>query len=141
MMHFRKLLAAIWLAAAVPAAAVAQAPIAGSGALPGIDPLAPPSRIVTDAVEKIMGDRSVRGPFLLIRTCFEESSRQVALLQVCRQRLLSYFRAMVPEQREALGGLPPVEIYVRLVELAKDPDAAAFMRDMFALRGIVNDVD
>jgi hypothetical protein len=141
MTRIRKLLAALWLAATLPASAVAQAPIAGSGDLPGIDPLARPSRVVVDAVEKIMGDRTVRGPFLLIRTCFEEAGRQTALLQVCRQRLVSYFRSLVLDQREALGGLPQVEVYVRLIELANDPDAAVFMKGMFALRGIVNDVD
>lgn len=141
MMSFRKLLAAMWLAAALPAAAVAQAPIAGSGDLPGIDPLARPSRVVVDAIEKLMGDRTIRGPFLLIRACFEEAGQQVSLLQVCRQRLVRYYRALAADQREALGGLPPVEVFVRLDELAKDPDSAAFMKDMFALRGIVNDID
>ncbi len=141
MKRIRKLLALLWFAAALPATAGAQAPIAGSGALPGIDPLARPSRLVIEAIEKIMGDRSDRGPFLLIRTCFVEAGQQAALLRVCRQRLVSYYRALMIDEREKLADLPPVEIYVRLVELAKDPDSASLMSDMFALRGIVTDVD
>lgn len=137
-----KLLAALLLlAVAAPGIALAQAPIAGSGELPGVDPLARPSRAVVDAIEKIMSDRGDRGPFLLIRSCFVESGAQPSLLQICRQRLERYYREMMTEGREALAALPPMEIFVRLVELAKDPDAAGVMSDMFALRGILKNVE
>lgn len=136
-----KILLAGALAMVFSGVAVAQAPIAGSGELPGIDPLARPSKPVLDAIEKIMSDRRDRGPFLLIRTCFREAGIQQALVRICRQRLERYHNELLIDERETLANQPPMEIYARLVELAEDPDARATVSDIFALRGIATTVD
>jgi hypothetical protein len=63
------------------APAVAQAPIAGSGALPVLDPLAQSPKIIIDAIAKVMSNRSDKRPFLPINACFRESRVQTALRQ------------------------------------------------------------
>ena len=80
------------LALAVPA--VAQAPIAGSGALPVLDPLAQSPKIVTDAIAQVMSNRADKRPFLSINACFRESRVQTALRQACRFRLEKYLQLL-----------------------------------------------
>jgi len=122
------------------APAVAQAPIAGSGALPALDPLAQSPRIIIDAVAKVMSNRADKRPFLAIRACFRESRVQTALTQSCRFRLESYQREMLIKYADLFAGLPPLEIYNRLVQLSDDPDQQTISRDLFALRGILTQV-
>ena len=117
--------------------AVAQAPIAGSGALPVLDPLAQSPKIVVDAIAKVMSNRADKRPFLAIKACFRESRVQTALTQSCRFRLETYQREVLIKYGDLFAGLPPVEIYNRLVQLSDDPDQLVISRDLFALRGIV----
>ena len=124
------------LALAVPA--VAQAPIAGSGALPVLDPLAQSPKIVTDAIAQVMSNRADKRPFLSINACFRESRVQTALRQACRFRLEKYQRDMVRKYPSRFDGLQPLEVYIRLVQISDDPDKQVITRDLFALRGIVS---
>lgn len=123
---------------AMPASA--QAPVAGSGALPAIDPFADSPREVVEAVKKFMGIRKTRTTMLRIKVCFRESRLQIALRQVCRQRLETYFRDMLRMYPEIFSKLQPLEVYIQFVTVAADPDVASIRRDLFALRGIVTEV-
>lgn len=120
------------------ASAGAQAPIAGSGALPALDPLAQSPRIVVDAIAKVLSNRADRQPFLAIKSCFRESRLQTALRQTCRTRLEKYQRDMVRKYPQRFDGLPPLEVYIRLVQVSGDPDQLVISKDLFALRGIVS---
>lgn len=135
------LIAALMLAAGMTlSSANAQAPIAGSGALPALDPLAQSPPNVIDAVKKMMSSREDRGPLHAIKGCFREARLQPALRQVCRQRLVTFHRQILETRRDIFAGLPPLEIYIRFVEIAGDPDSIGIRKDLFALRGIVSDV-
>mgnify|MGYP003646629047 CR=1 FL=1 len=125
---------------ALSASAVAQAPIAGSGALPALDPLAQSPKIIVDAVAKVMSNRADKRPFLAINACFRESRIQTALTQSCRFRLEAYQRDMLIKYADLFAGLPPLEIYNRLVQLSDDPDRQVISRNLFALSGIVTQV-
>lgn len=120
------------------ASAVAQAPIAGSGALPALNPLAQSSQDVIGAVAKVMSNRADKRPFLSIKACFRESRVQTALRQSCRLRLERYQRKMVANYRDLFSRVPQLEIYNRLVQISDDPDRLVISRDLFALRGIVS---
>ena len=122
------------------APAVAQAPIAGSGALPVLDPLAQSPKIIIDAIAKVMSNRADKRPFLSINACFRESRVQTALRQACRFRLERYQRDMVRKYPDRFDGLQPLEVYIRLVQISDDPDKLVIIRDLFALRGIVSRV-
>ncbi len=130
---------AIALSVSVPVSA--QAPVAGSGALPVLDPLAQSPISVIDAVAKVMSNRADKRPFLSIKACFRESRVQTALRQSCRLRLESYHRVMLQRHPELFRGMPQVEVYIRLVELSDDPDQVSIRKDLFALRGIVSRID
>jgi hypothetical protein len=127
------IIAAGGLALAAPAAA--QAPVAGSGALPALDPLAKSAKIVIDAVAKVMSDRADKKPFLSIKACFRASRVQIALRRSCRFRLERYERRVRQKYPDLFRGLPPLEVYIRLVELSDDPDQLNVRKDLFALRG------
>lgn len=117
--------------------AAAQAPIAGSGALPALDPLAQSPRPVIDAIAKVLSNRADKRPFLGIKSCFRESKVQTALRQSCRSRLERYQRDIELKYPQWFDGLPPVEVHIRLVELSDDPNQLEIRKDLFALRGIV----
>lgn len=131
-------LAALCLLPLVQAAA--QAPVAGSGALPAIDPFAESPRDVVEAVKKFMGIRKTRGTMHKIKGCFRESRLQPTLRPVCRQRLDRYFGNMLRTYPDIFSKSQPVELYIQFVTVAADPDAVAIRRDLFALRGIVTEV-
>lgn len=133
--------AALLTATIMQPAANAQAPIAGSGALPVLDPLAQSPSNVLDAVRKLMSSRKERGPLHAIRGCFEKSRLQPAFRQLCRQRLVRFHREIIEKRPDIFAGLPPLEIYIRFVEIARDPDAPDIRKDLFALRGIISEVD
>lgn len=116
----------------------AQAPIAGSGALPALNPLAQSTPTVIAAVAKVMSNRADKRPFLSIKACFRESKVQTALRQSCRFRLERYQRDMVRKYPDRFDGVPPLEIYNRLVQISDDPDRLIISKDLFALRGIVS---
>lgn len=118
-------------------AADAQAPIAGSGALPALNPLAQSPKLVSDAIAKILSNRADRQPFLAIKACFRESKIQTALRQSCRLRLERYQRDITRKYPDRFDDLPPLEVYIRLVQVSDDPDQLVISRDLFALRGIV----
>jgi hypothetical protein len=120
------------------APAVAQAPIAGSGALPVLDPLAQSPKIIIDAIAKVMSNRADKRPFLSINACLRESRVQAALRQACRFRLERYQRDMVRKYPDRFDGLQPLEVYIRLVQISDDPDKLVLTRDLFVLRGIVS---
>lgn len=120
--------------------AVAQAPVAGSGALPLLDPLAQSPKIVVDAIAEVLSNRADRQPFLAIKACFRESKIQTALRQSCRFRLEQYQRDMVTKYPDRFDGLPPLEVYIRLVQISDDPDQLVTTSDLFALRGIVTEI-
>lgn len=130
------ILAAGVFALALPAAA--QAPIAGSGALPALDPLAQSPKIVVDAIAKTLSNRADRQPFQAVKACFRESRLQTALRQTCRSRMEKYHREMVRKYPRRFNGLPPLEVHIRLVQVSGDPDQLVISRDLFALRGIVS---
>lgn len=135
------LIAALTLTAGMaPSAANAQAPVAGSGALPMLDPFAQSPRDVVEAVKKMMSVRKDRGPLHAIRGCFRESRLQRALLQTCRQRLVTFNREIIETRSDIFAGLPPLEVYIRFVEIAGDPDSLSIRKDLFALRGILSEV-
>lgn len=118
-------------------AADAQAPIAGSGALPALNPLAQSPKLVSDTIAKILSNRADRQPFLAIKACFRESKIQTALRQSCRLRLERYQRDIARKYPDRFDDLSPLEVYIRLVQVSDDPDQLVISRDLFALRGIV----
>lgn len=120
--------------------AVAQAPIAGSGQLPAVNPSAQSPKIVVDAIAKVMSNRRDKRPFLEIKACFRQSRVQLTLRPVCRQRLETYHRQMIQRYRSDFTGLAPIEIQIRLVELSEDPDSITIRRDLIALRGVIEDL-
>jgi hypothetical protein len=139
--RFLRITALVLTAGLAPSAANAQAPVAGSGALPALDPFAQSPRDVVEAVEKMMSNRKDREPLHAIRGCFHESRLQPALLRVCRQRLAMFNRRIIEARSDIFAGLPPLEIYIRFVEIAGDPDSLSIRKDLFALRGIIGEVD
>lgn len=133
------ILVAAGLAVAMPAAA--QAPIAGSGALPALNPLARSPQVVVDAIAKVMSNRADKRPFLSIKACFRESRVQIALRQSCRFRLEGYERNMLRKYPDLFRGLSQLEVYIRLVELSDDPDQGSIRKDLFDLRVIISRID
>lgn len=121
--------------------AIAQAPIAGSGQLPVVDPSAQSPSIVVEAVAKVQSNRRDKQPFLDIKACFRQSRVQFALRPICRQRLEAYHRTMVQKYRSDFAGIAAIEIQIRLVELSEDPDALTIRRDLFALRGVIEELE
>lgn len=121
--------------------AAAQLPIAGSGALPPIDPLARSSYVVIEGVKKVLTDRASQQPFRKIKACFRQSRVQTAMREICHQHLESFHRRILLTFQATLTGIPPLEIYIRLVELSGDADAAEIRNDLFALKGVVALVD
>ena len=138
---FRLLIPVPALFWALTAPAYAQAPIAGSGQLPNVDPTAQSPRIVIDAVAKVMSNRADKRPFLDIQACFRQSRVQLAMRPICRQRLETYQRRMRDKYRSDFAGLTPIDIHIRLVELSEDPDSLSIRRDLLALRGILADLE
>lgn len=137
----RRILVILLAATVLPVqAANAQAPIAGSGQLPVVDPSAQSPRVVVEAIAKVLSNRRDKRPFLDIKACFRQSRVQFALRPMCRQRLESYHRAMVQKYRSDFGGISPIEIQIRLIELSEDPDALSIRRDLIALRGVIEDL-
>ena len=129
------------MAVALPAGiVVAQAPIAGSGWLPTVDPGAQSPKIIVDAIAKVMSNRRDKRPFLEIKTCFRQSRVQLTLRPVCQQRLETYHRQMIQRHRSDFAGLAPIEIQIRLNELSEEPDSITIRRDLFALRGVIDDL-
>jgi hypothetical protein len=126
--------------AVAPFSAGAQAPVAGSGALPAINPLAQSPPDVMKAVKKFMSIRKDRGRMHAIKGCFRESRVQPALRQICRQRLDRYFGEMLRKYPEIFSKSQPLELYIRFVEISDDPDSLRIRGDLFALRGIVTEV-
>lgn len=133
---FPLIITAVALGLAAPVAA--QAPIAGSGALPALDPLAQSPKIIVDAIAKVLSNRADRQPFNSIKACFRESRLQTALRLTCRSRLEKYQREMVRKYRQRFDGLSPLEVNIRLVQVSGDPDQLVISKDLFALRGIVS---
>ena len=61
----KQILSGILMAVLLPAGiAAAQAPFAGSGRLPSVDPSAQSPKIVVDAIAKVLSNRRDRRPFL-----------------------------------------------------------------------------
>ena len=138
----RHLALGLLLAALLPfGMAGAQAPIAGSGNLPVVDPSAQSPKIVVDAIAKVLSNRADRSPWLDIRACFRRSRVQLALRPICRQRLEVYHREMVRKYQTDFAGIPPIEIQIRFVELSEDPDSIAIRRDLIALRGVIEELN
>jgi hypothetical protein len=131
--------AAVLMASSLSAAA--QMPIAGSGGLPPIDPLARTSYVVIEGVKKVLTEPASQQPFQKIKACFRQSRIQTEMRQICRQQLESFHRRILLKFQDTFRGVPPLEIYIRLVELSGDADAAEIRNDLFALKGVVALVD
>lgn len=118
-------------------ASAQSAPIAGSGGLPVLDPLASAPLNVVAAVRKMLGNRKQRNPFNHIKTCFERAgSNKIGQID-CRHKLNRYFRTVLEERKDLLSGLPELEVFTRLVALSKDPTGPSFAKDVYSLRGVV----
>lgn len=61
--------------------------------------------------------------------------------QICHQQLESFHRRILLKFQDTFRGVPPLEIYIRLVELSGDADAAEIRNDLFALKSVVALVD
>lgn len=142
MLRRYSLVTAVALFAAIPLFPVgAQAPIAGSGALPQMNPEAQSPPDVIEAVGKLMSIRRDRGEMHEIKGCFRRSRLQATLRQICRQRLKSYFGRMMLKHRDIFANSKPLELFIRFIEVSGDPESNAFRKDLFSLRGIIGTID
>ena len=122
--------------------ALAQgAPIAGSGKLPEIDPYAEAPHDVVEAIANLLSNRTEGNPFNGIKACFKDAGGNEITQIDCRQRLDRYFSDMMEKHREKLGRFSRLEVYARLTDLSGDPSGKSFVRDVYALRGVVVGLD
>lgn len=141
----RSLFFAVQLLAAAAAAGNAgyaqNNPVAGSGKLPELDPFAGAPQNVTDAVATMLSNRAERSPFSAIKGCFKNAGlNEIAQIE-CRQRFDRYFAHVREKRRDLLGPLPPLEVYARLASLSGDPQGVRFAKDVYGLRGLINNLD
>lgn len=122
-------------------AGIGDAPVAGSGKLPSMNPFAAAPQNVVEAVRKLLENHRDNEPFQDVKRCFRRVGNDPTSLIGCRNGLNRYFELVTTRRRDLLGPLPKLEVYTRLVQLSGDPEAEEFTTEVYSLRGLLITVD
>ncbi len=89
----------------------------------------------------MLSNRAESGFFDGIKACFKNAGLNELAQIDCRRRFDRFFAEVREKRRDLLGPLPPLEVYARLAALSGDSQGVRFSKDVYALRGVINDLE